>query len=256
MFGKRSFHEIVIMSGRSLRGICFPRAWRRIAASLIFAGLLPVSLCAVCGQPQPRLVCAEYFRSQAVVEAKLVRSRYIAPSNEMDGHIYEMKTERVLSGNPGNSFDIWEENSSGRAGFAWEPGHSYLLFLTSQSNRGWELDGCGNSGLLEKKQSALSEIEALQTRRGGMIQVAVGGDWIVGGPTRDAKVLVQGTHETFSANTNDKGIAEIRVPAGQYSVTVPDHRVQAFDFTYDYPEKITIVNGSCAQIQFVQSSTN
>ncbi len=167
-----------------------------------------------------------------------------------------MKTEKILGGNPGGSFDIWEENSSGRASFDWQVGSSYLLFLTSQSDRGWVLDGCGASGPLEKKQSALREIAALQKRHGGMIQVAVGGDWLAGGPMRSTEVKAQGTQGTFSATTNDKGIAEIHVPAGQYSVTVPGHQAQAYDFTYDYPEKTTIENGSCAQIQLVQSPTD
>jgi hypothetical protein len=227
---------------------------KTIAASLILAGLIPTSAQAVCGQPQPRLVCGEYFSSEAVVEAKVVRSTYIAPQNEIDGHIYEMKTEEVLSGNPGSSFDIWEENSSGRAGFEWKSGRSYLLFLTSKKNRGWELDGCGNSGPLEHAAVALKQIRAISARQGGMIQVAVGGDWIEWSPpVTEIEVRASNSQRAYSAITNRRGIAEIRVPAGQYTVTVPNHRVQAFDFTYDYPEKITIENGECAQVQLVQS---
>jgi hypothetical protein len=227
---------------------------RTIAASLILAGLIPTSVYAVCSEPQPRLVCAEYFRSQAVVEAKLVRSRYVAPSNDMDGHIYEMKTEKVLSGNPGISFDIWEENSSGRAGFEWKPGRSYLLFLISKEDRGWGLDGCGNSGPLEHAATALKQIREISGRREGIIEVAVGGDWLAWSPPMtNVKVSASSAQNAYSAVTNRKGVAEIHAPAGQYTVTVPNHRVQPFDFTYDDPNKVTIENGGCAQVQFVQS---
>jgi hypothetical protein len=209
---------------------------------------------AVCGAPQPRLVCAEYFSSEVVVGAKLVRSEHIVPTNDIDGHVYEMRTEKVVGGKIGNSFQVWEENSSGRAGFEWVVGGSYLLFLYSKEDRGWLLDGCGNSGPLEKKQSVLQEIEALQNRNGGMIQVAIGGDWLAWSPPMSGvEVKAQGTHGTFSATTNDKGVAEIHVPAGQYALTVPNQQVQSYDFTYDYPENITIDNGGCAQIQFVTS---
>jgi hypothetical protein len=172
----------------------------------------------------------------------------------MDGHIYEMKTEKVLSGNPGISFGIWEENSSGRAGFEWKPGRSYLLFLVSKEDRGWGLDGCGNSGPLEHAATALKQIREISVRREGIIQVAVGGDWLAWSPPMtNVRVRASSAQNTYSAITNRKGIAEIRVPAGQYTVTVPDHSLRAFDFTYDDPNKVTIENGGCAQVQFVQS---
>ena len=211
---------------------------RRIAA-LILVALLPACVYAVCGEPHPRLVCAEYFQSQAVVEAKLARSTYIASPNDMDGHIYEMKTEKILRGNPGKSFDTWEENSSGRATFDWTPGRSYLLFLSSQQARGWVLDGCGNSGPLTHAADALKEIREIPSRSGGLIQVIIGGDSFTYS-VRDARVQAISPKGSYSATTNDHGVAQIRVPSGQYSVTVPGHQVQAFDFTYEYPEKVTI----------------
>jgi hypothetical protein len=100
----------------------------------------------------------------------------------------------------------------------------------------------------------LKQVRDIPGRQGGMIQVAVGGDryeWSP--PMANIEVRASSTENAYSAATNPKGIAEIRVPAGQYTVTVPKHEVQAFDFTYDYPEKVTIENGACAQIQLVQS---
>ncbi len=258
MSTERSLNEIVITRRQNLRGICLSQFLGGIAATLIVAGLLPISLRAVCSRPQPRLVCAEYFDSRVVVEARLVDSEEVAASGaDLDGQIYQMRSEKVLRGDIGSSFQVWDENSSGRAAFDWKAGSSYLLFLRFKSDRGWVLDGCGASGPLEKQQSALREIEALQKRSGGIIQVAIGGNVFSWSPAMaGAQVKAQGMQDTFSVTTNDKGIAEIHVPAGQYSVTVPGHQVQAYDFTYDYPEKVTIENGSCAQIQLVQSSTD
>jgi len=172
----------------------------------------------------------------------------------MDGHLYEMQAEKILLGNVGKHFKVWEENSSGRASFDWEPGRSYLLFLLRKEDRGWVLEGCGNSGPLEKKQSALQEIEALRRRQGGMIQVAIGGgvfaSWSPA--VSNASVTAQGTNGTFSATTNDKGIADIHVPAGQYTAAVDANEAfEPYFMSYEQPKHLEIQNGGCAQIQFV-----
>lgn len=224
-----------------------------LACSVI---LLSASALCVCGEPHPRLVCGEYFQSKAVVEAKLIRSEYIASETDMDGHVYTMKTGKILRGQIDSSFQVWEENSSGRATFDWNIGDSYLLFFYAKQNRGWVLDGCGNSGPLAKAHLALHEIVDLPKRHGGMIQVGVGGNWIVGGPISDVKVSANGTPGSFFATTDAKGIAEIHVPTGQYSVSVPNENVVPFDFTYDDPRKVVIENGSCAQVQFVKTSNS
>lgn len=228
----------------------------RLCIAFCSITLLSVKLAAVCSQPQPRLVCAEYFQSAVVVEARLVHSNYVsAPNETTDGHIYKMQTATILRGNVGPSFQVWEENSSGRAAFDWVVGHSYLLFLYSKQDRGWVLDGCGNSGPLTHAAAALKQIQEIASRRGGMIQVAVGGSWISSSPPMgEITVRAQSPQGTYTATTNDEGIAEIKVPAGRYSVTVPSQKVQPFDLTYDDPAKILIENGSCTQVQFVESA--
>jgi hypothetical protein len=227
-----------------------------ICGCMLLSVTVSCSAFAFCNQPQPRLVCAEYFASQVVVEAKLVESRYVPSAGDVDGHTYEMQTESVLRGNIGEHFKVWEENSSGRATFDWKTGTSYLLFFYAENDIGWILDGCGNSGPLEKRQPELREIEALQKRHGGMIQVALGGDSFAWSPVMSgAQVNARGTDGTFSATTNDKGIAEIHVPPGQYSVAVENQQVVPYDLSFEDPRKILIENGTCAQIQFVQATT-
>ncbi len=207
----------------------------------------------VCNKPQPRLVCAEFFNSQVVVEARLVRSTQVDASGDMyDGHIYEMQSEKVLRGSICHSFQVWEENSSGRATFDWKVGNSYLLFFYTKDDRGWVLDGCGNSGPIEQKQPALREIANLPKRHGGIIQVAVGGESFGGGAISDVEVNAKGQPGSFSATTDAKGIAEIHVPAGQYTVTGLKQNLTVFDFTYDDPRNVVIENGGCSQVQFLK----
>src|SRR5271154_7066845 len=99
----------------------------------------------------PRLVCAEYFNSSLVAEAKLISIRHIVPKNGQDGYVYTMELITALRGEISVRFEIYEENGSGRASFEWQRAESYLLFLypVEHSSR-WSIDGCGNSGPLTR----------------------------------------------------------------------------------------------------------
>ena len=136
---------------------------------------------------------------------------------------------------------------------------TYLfLYDFSKQEGGWLLDGCGNSGPLLGAEAAIKQINQISGQSEGIIQVAVGGDWIANSPpTKNAEVRVQGVRQTYSAITNEHGVVEIHVPAGVYSVIVNggnNSRFVPFDLTYDDPDKIVIENGGCAQIQFVKSA--
>src|SRR5215469_14021284 len=155
--------------------------------------LLVSPAAAVCSIPRPRLVCAEFFKEQVAVIARMAGARHVIPKKDdaLDYHTYTMQTDRVLRGNIGSTFRIYEENSSGRAGFDWKVGENYLLFLSySKEDHGWELDGCGNSGPLQKSAKVLREINKIRTATdGGAI---TGQIWFHPGVT----VIVQGTGET------------------------------------------------------------
>jgi len=217
--------------------------------------LLISSARAVCNVPQPRLVCAEYFKEQAVVIAHLVRTRYVDPKKEdvMDYHIYTMQTERVLRGQINPSFRIYEENSSARAGFEWKEGERYLLFLSySKGDKGWELDGCGNSRPVEEAAAVLQEIDRIKgagNADGGEISGEV---WFDPGVT----VIAQGSGGTFRTRSGRGGRFKIRVPAGVYSVRAVQRETpfEADDFSYEDPRRVRLVNGGCVQIRFVLAS--
>lgn len=221
-----------------------------------------------CLAPQPRLVCAEYFNSTIVVTATLTKTTPIpGGAGYPQAWIYTLRINRTLRGKPPATMQVYEENSSGRAGFAWVPGQGYLLFLnhaengealwndlynyTENDHTFWELDGCGNSGPITKAAAALSAIRAIQTARGSMIQGVVGGFY--------GQPLLSGIHVEaqgqgrFAAMTDDKGKFQMHVPPGRYTVSVvePGRFFDYPDVTYSDIER-PLEPGGCAQIQFVE----
>ena len=226
----------------------------RFGITLVLCAILSTAAWSVCEEPRPRLVCAEYFKSQAVVTAKLLHIKHVA-GKEVDGYLYEMETDKAFRGDLGLTFSIYEENSSGRSTFDWKPGRPYLLFLQSYSNRdrGWVLDGCGNSGPLEQADAALKQIEGISGQHGGMIQVMVGGNWTsYSPPFKGARVSARSSEHTYSGTTDEGGQANVQVAAGHYTVTVAGDRIfKPFELSYENPNKVIVEDGSCAQIQFV-----
>ena len=136
---------------------------QRCVAILGLAIAMSSQLSAVCLQPLPRLVCAEYFRSKAVVVANLAGLTKVKDSyGDVTGTYYSMTVERSLRGDVPRLFRIYEANDSGRADFIWEIGESYLLFLREQTpTEGWVIDGCGNSGPTELRSKAIQAIQTI-----------------------------------------------------------------------------------------------
>jgi hypothetical protein len=207
----------------------------------------------ICGAPQPRLVCAEYFRSQLVVEATLVQTSELHDT----AYEYTLRVNRALRGKMARTIRVYESNDSGRATFDWVSGREYLLFLFyAQDEKSWRLDGCGNSDPISKAKMALSEIAAIKAARGG---------GVIHGVVRDSEELpfatmpgvrveAQGTTGPYSATTNEKGEFQMDVPSGKYIVRVVD-RGLFFDkalFSYEDPSRIQIEPGGCAQVEFAK----
>jgi hypothetical protein len=228
------------------------RSWAG-SAGIVFLFAAPAM--PFCLAPQPRLVCAEYFNSAFVVTATLTKATTI-PENASApvARIYTLRVNRILRGKPQVVVQVFEENSSGRAGFAWVLGQEYLLFLSYSENDHtlWELDGCGNSGPITRAATALSVIGAIQTARGSStIQGVVGG---YGGPLLSGMhIEARGQAGRFAAITDDKGEFQMRVALGQYSVNVIEagRYFDRFDLGYSDIEK-PLEPGGCAQIQFIE----
>lgn len=93
-------------------------------------------------------------------------------------------------------------------------------------------------------------LEDLASQHGGTIQVAVGTNTI-SSPAKNVRVSVQGDGRDYQAETGSTGRANIKVPAGRYSMQVPGYRM--YDLSFEDPKKVTIENGSCAQVQLVKA---
>jgi hypothetical protein len=224
------------------------------------AALLPArGAMGYCNVPQPRLVCAEYFASQLVVEATLIKTLVIHEGNDpksIHAHVYTLSVNKILRGKIAGPVRVYEGNDSGRATFNWTPGGKYLLFLFyAPSEKSWALDGCGNSGPLNGARAALSAIEEIKaTRGGGVIHGAVSRD-AVSTPISGLHVEARGTKGNYSAITNENGEFQMKVPAGRYSIRVVGRgrSFQKADIGYEDPMRIRIEPSGCAQVQLAEA---
>lgn len=213
---------------------------------------------AVCNVPRPRLVCAEYFHSKAVVIARLAG---ITPLKDNYGDIvgtyYSMTVEQTLRGKVPRLFRVYEGDDSGRATFKWKTGASFLLFLREENTNGaWVIDGCGNSGPPEDNQSALDQVDRLDsTSNRGKIQGAVGGTSFLS-PIAGVQVEATGPGGVITAETDAVGRFDMRVSPGKYQVRAlsPGKTFVGFDLSYENPDNVVVEGGGCAQVQFVEST--
>ena len=224
-------------------------AMRRVRSILAYM-LLPYAAFG-CGLPQPRLVCQEYFAESVVVVAKLARMRHVdAGPGQTEGNFYYFEVVRRLKGKILNRFQVFEEPTSGRAQFEWKRGDEYLLFVSySKEDRGWELDGCGNSSPMSKADKVLKEIARI---RSGKTREFIVGDFSSTETLPPLTVKIEGEGKTYTVLTDNKNAFSIRVPPGSYVVTVshPGWQFEKDRVSYDDPAKITIEAGRCAQVQF------
>lgn len=210
---------------------------------------------AVCRLPQPRRVCQEYFAEPVIVVAKLVRSRHVDAIHPggVDGTYYSMQSSGHVKGNILRRFQVYEENSSGRATFEWKRGETYLLFLRySQEDHGWEFDGCGNSALMSNAKTTIDQISWIKNSPSAQV---IEGE-IASEESLPSSVVVKvvGEGKTRTVAVENRRF-RLRVEPGAYVVTPvqPGWNFQADEFSYDDPQKLKLAAGQCAQIRFQAS---
>jgi len=229
--------------------------------SMTVSLLLPLPAFSLCGAPQPRLVCAEYFASQLVVEATLVQTRTLHDKDDPEGisaWVYTLHVNRVLRGKIGETIQVNEGNDSGRASFDWVTGRQYLLFLFYVAgDNAWGLEGCGNSGPVSKAGMALSEIAAIKAAHGGGVIHGVVRIEALSVPLPGVHIEARGATGLFEAITDEKGTFQLSVPVGQYVVRAVKEgsAFEADILSYEKPQNIRIEPGGCAQIQFFQAES-
>jgi hypothetical protein len=204
-------------------------------------------------KPLPRLICAEYSNSDAVVTATLLKKEHFSPPDKQDWFIYTLETTKVLKGNIEKKFRVYEENSSGRAPFIWKKGESYLLFLNPGGDDTWWIYGCGNSGPIRESDSILKVIGSLESRTGGLIQglVRVGK---FSAPMQHLTVEIRSVDKSYKTVTTREGKFKQRVQAGHYKVQVlragSSFKKDELD-SYEDPVDVNIENGGCAEVVMI-----
>lgn len=232
----------------------------RLSLEFVAVLLLPLPALSVCGAPQPRLVRAEYFASQLVVEATLIQTRDIHAKDDPEGvlaRVYTLHVNKVLRGEVVGNIAVYEGNDSGRASFHWVPKSEYLLFLFYvPEEKSWVLEGCGNSDLFSKSRPALQEITAIKAAHSnsqGLIQGMVSGDSL-SSPVSGVRIEARGATGNYTATTKDNGEFRFNVPPGRYVVRVIDNKntYMAYALSYEDPRKLRLEPGGAVQVQFVQ----
>jgi carboxypeptidase family protein len=232
--------------------------WCLCLLCVAVALLLPLPAMSFCSVPRPRLVCAEYFASQLVVEATLVQTGELHDKDDPEGisaYVYTLRVNRALRGKITGTIRVYEGNDSGRATFGWVPGRDYLLFLFyAASEKSWELDGCGNSCPLSEAGMALSEIAAIKAARGGGVIHGVLSEQALSTPIPGVHVEARGATGRYVATTNEKGEFQLNVPAGRYIVRAAESgfSFDTADISYEDRRNIRIEPGRCAQVQLAK----
>ena len=224
-----------------------------------FVLVLPLPAMAFCQFPQPRLVCAEFFASQIVVEATLTHTDKLHDKDDPEGisaYLYTLRVNQALRGKIAGTIHVYEGNDSGRAQFDWVDGREYLLFLFyAPSEKSWALDGCGNSGPLSESKMALSEIASIKAAHGGGVIHSAVSEQALSTPIAGVHVKAQGTGGRYTATTNEKGEFQLNVPAGRYVVlaTKEESSFDTADISYEDLRNIQIKSGGCVEVQFARA---
>src|ERR1700751_6025463 len=92
-----------------------------------------------CLVPQPRLVCAEYFRSQLVVKATLVQTNTLHDKDDPDGiraYVYTVQVNQVIRGAPKGDCKCTKGMTAAvRQSIASPTGNTCYFYFTSQIKR-------------------------------------------------------------------------------------------------------------------------
>jgi hypothetical protein len=118
------------------------------------------SLHALCGEPQPRLLAAEYFDSRMVIEATVTDITQFTAKDETSDDFTRIRlaVNKVYRGPSGRRSEVvTDENNSGRVAFAWIKGEHYLLFVNERGR----VDSCGSSGPMKSSFGALQEVQRI-----------------------------------------------------------------------------------------------
>jgi hypothetical protein len=131
-----------------------------LAILVIF--LFSPTIFAACLEGHPSIPI-EFAKSPHIIIGEVTQVDAVSErGNYYDGHNYTVRIIETIKGNLKSIIFIFSENSSGR--FPMRVGESYILFLYEEVNT-LQVDNCGNSGLLTKKQDVVKEVRNLSIQK-------------------------------------------------------------------------------------------
>jgi hypothetical protein len=131
------------------------------AVSLLLVSSLAAAVC-LKGNPS---ITEEYADSQSVFIGKVKLKKSVPESGGYyDGEECTVEVREIFKGKPTNPIIIFSENTSGR--FPMSIGETYVLFVHYELGR-YQINNCGNSGLLSEKQDSVETMRQLKKSKGG-----------------------------------------------------------------------------------------
>ncbi|QWT20151.1 hypothetical protein KPL74_20700 [Bacillus sp. NP157] len=112
------------------------------------------------GHPDIR---SERRDSEFVILGNVTSSKDVMSKDEpefVDQTVYTVAVLHSFKGKPARNIKIKSVNTSTR--FPMDIGQTYLLFVMSDTDGGYFVDSCGNSGATAKKSDAEKELESGQ----------------------------------------------------------------------------------------------
>jgi len=233
------------------------------AAILVILGTAGAAR-AVCLEPSPVRVCTEYFRSEAVIQGKILSQRKFPDTpdpNNIEGWFYKFAIDKAYRGSLKGTIEIYTGNDETH--FPMDVGHSYLLFVNRNAQDRIAPDSCGNSTDLAKAdavQKAIDEIAKADRNAGGgdiggRVNLPVAGSQAMSDSGAPSIPLTAHSYvgRDYTATTDGEGRFHMHVPAGHYSLSGQSEKwdIVPYSLAYMKPGDFEIVDGGCADLQLL-----
>lgn len=200
---------------------------------------------AICSAPPPK-VCSAYFQADVVV-----RGRVLSEKRDADWIHYSFKVNKTFKGRQLPVRSFYTGNDSGRLDL--DVGSEYVLFAFRDKGR-FALT-CNEYPLSTAAAVARVSLEIAQLRASKATDAIIEGQILAANyssPLPGVPVTASGRRGQYTAVSNRKGYFSMRVPPGQYRVTVnPAVAHQTiYSRIYVNPQSIHLAPGQCAQFQY------
>jgi hypothetical protein len=216
-----------------------------------FLLLGPAVLRGFCPAPIPK-VCSAYFESDAVFVGTVISQQTVPDKDDpgfTEGWLYELRVDRSFRGDAQQTVRVHTPNDSSR--LVLEVGHQYLLFARSHSGQLQIGDDCGPLSDSSRIAATVGQIENLRRATGAFVEGEVRRKTASGVGVRGVSITLSRMGKKYRTRSDGRGLFRVLVPPGRYSIEVDPRTVALSDISWVDTKSIELVQGQCAQVQFV-----